>query len=218
MDPRRHRAEQVGLARSNQTHRRGRAILPVVGMEHQEHVQGACHRRVGGVWLRRDREHQVEEVGQVVEVVLRIDVWLMDRVLVGPGDHGRSLGDQASGADVDSFLVVWVEGVGVIGGQSRRGGGQDLHWVGVVGEGLEEMFHVLPKQGVEGDRLLVCLEARPWWAARRTGGDRRPRGRLPARPAPRSGIRGSEGRPPRHRRRTPTTRSRRCWRIPDRWW
>ena len=100
----------------------------------------------------------MEEVGQVVEVVLRIDVWLMDRVFVGPGDHGRSLGDQASGADVDSFLVVWVEGVGVIGGQSRRGGGQDLHWVGVVGEGLEEMFHVLPKQGVKGDRLLVCLE------------------------------------------------------------
>ena len=109
------------------------------------------------VFLGRHGEHHLQEVGGVVEVVVRIDVWLMDSVLVSPGDHGRGLGDQPPGADVDRSLVRRVEGIRVVGGQRRGRRGQDLHRVRRVGERLEEVLHVFPEQGVAGDGLDELL-------------------------------------------------------------
>ena len=50
--------------------------------------------RIDDVVLGRDGEAHVEEVRRVVEVVPRIDERLADRILVGPGDDRRHLGDQ----------------------------------------------------------------------------------------------------------------------------
>src|SRR5690606_18643375 len=52
------------------------------------------------------------------------------------------------------------ESVRVVGGESRGRRSEYLHRVGVVGERLEEVFHVLPQQRVAGYRLLVGLQLR----------------------------------------------------------
>ena len=62
-DARGTRGEEVGLARADDAHRRGAAILLVVGVQHQDQVQGLDDLRVGDVLLVGHREHHVQEVG-----------------------------------------------------------------------------------------------------------------------------------------------------------
>ncbi len=90
-DPGRDRTEDVGFARPDQAHRGRRTVLTMIGVEDQQHVERRGHDRVGLVGLGRHREHQVKEVGGVVEVIAGIHVGLMGPVLVDPGDHRRKL-------------------------------------------------------------------------------------------------------------------------------
>ena len=93
----------------------------MVGMKDQQHVERTGYYRVGGEILGRNREHHLQKVAGVLQVVVRVDVRLVDPVLVGPGDHRRRFGHQTPGADVDILLVERVEGIRVIRGQRRSG-------------------------------------------------------------------------------------------------
>ena len=80
-DPGADRRIEVHLTAPHQSHRRGRAVLLVIRVEDQQQVE-----RFGDVWvdligLGGHREHHVQQVRGVVQVVAGIDVGLADRLL-----------------------------------------------------------------------------------------------------------------------------------------
>ena len=57
----------------------------MVGVQDKYAVHGSCQHRADLVLLRRDREHHVQEVVGILQVVARIDEGLTDRELEGHG-------------------------------------------------------------------------------------------------------------------------------------
>jgi len=55
--------ERVGARGAGEADRRGRGVLLVVGMEHQDAVVRLLDHRIDLVLLSRDREHHAQEVG-----------------------------------------------------------------------------------------------------------------------------------------------------------
>ena len=88
-------ANRLACELPDQAHRRRGAVLLVVGVQDEEQVQDLDDLLVDLVRLGRDREHHVEEVRAVVEVVLRVDERLADRLLVREGGDGPHLREQA---------------------------------------------------------------------------------------------------------------------------
>ena len=71
--------ERIGARRAGKPHRRGRGVLLVIGVQDEDAVHGARQHRIDLVLLARHGEAHVQEVGGVVEIVLRIDERLADR-------------------------------------------------------------------------------------------------------------------------------------------
>ena len=148
----------VDVGGADAAHGVGRAVLFVVGVEDEEHVERLRERFLGDVFVFRFLEHHREEVLGVVEVVVRIGVGEAHVVPVGEGGQGRDLGDQADRRHVALFGVFGLLGVGVEGRERADPGEQHPHRVGVVAEALEEVLEVLVDVGVVGDVEDPALE------------------------------------------------------------
>ena len=144
--------EQAGAGTADHADRRGGAVLLVVGVQDEQHVQGPGQDRRRLVVLARDGEHHVQEVLRVAEVVLRVDEGLADRLLVGERGDGRQLGDETDDVQVDVLFL------GVEGGQRRDHRGQDGHRMGRRRVRLEELLHVLVDQRVPPQPGAEVLE------------------------------------------------------------
>ena len=70
------------MAAGDGAHRRGAAVLFVVGVQNQQQVQGIDHDRVGLVIPGRNREHHAQEIRAIGKLILRVDKWLAYRFLV----------------------------------------------------------------------------------------------------------------------------------------
>ena len=68
----------------------------MIGVQNENAIHGANDDVVDLVLLGRHGKHHAQEVGGVGQVVARIHEGLTHRVLVGHGNHGRHLGDQAN--------------------------------------------------------------------------------------------------------------------------
>ena len=134
--------ERVRLGRADCSHGRGGAVLLMIGVQDEQHVE-----RLGehGIWLETwigNLPHHAQEVGRVVETVLRVHVWEAHTVLVRERCHRGHLGDEADRLDVTVLLVEDVLGFWVEGGQRANGRHEGPHWVGVVTEALHEVGDV----------------------------------------------------------------------------
>ena len=141
----------VDLGGADGADRVGRAVLLVVGVQDEQHVEGLDQALVGLELLLAHPEQHREEVGGVAELVVGVDERLALRVPERPGAQGRHLGDQPDDLHVPVVGVADVAGVGV----ERREGPdrchQHPHRVGVVAEPLHERLHVLVHERVVGD-------------------------------------------------------------------
>ena len=81
-------------------HRVGAAILFVIGVQNEEHVQRALEHRIRLVLQLRRLEHHVQEIAFIAQVVVRIGILHPDPVPICEGRNRRHLGDQP----VDLFL------------------------------------------------------------------------------------------------------------------
>src|SRR3546814_10258520 len=63
--------EGIGVARAGDAHRRGRGVLLVVGVQDEDAVHGARQHRADLVFLAGHREHHVQEVLGIAQVVAR---------------------------------------------------------------------------------------------------------------------------------------------------
>ena len=147
------RRVRVDAGGADHPHRAGRAVLLVVGVEDEEHVERPLEPRVGLVLeLGHLVEHR-QEVAGVGEVVVRVDVRLAARVAEGEGGERRHLGDQADGLDRAALRVVDVLGVRVEGRKRPDRPEKHPHRVGVVAEALHEALDVLVDEGVDRDQV-----------------------------------------------------------------
>ena len=160
VDARRDGGEHVDLRRADQAHGRGGGVLLVVGVQDVQQVQRLGDLGVDLVGLGLHAEHHVEEVGGVAQLVPGIDERLPDGLLVRPRRDRRHLGHEAVDRHLDVPLVLGVVVVLVERRQAGRGGGEDRHRVGALGERVEELPHVLVEQRVDGDLLLEVVQLR----------------------------------------------------------
>ena len=151
--------ERVGARGAGEADGRGRGVLLMVGMEHQDAVHRLLDDRVDLVLLGRDREHHLQEVAGVGEVVARIDERLADRILVGHRRDRRHLGDQPVGRDHPLVRIVDVERVVIEGRQRADHAAAHRHRMGVTAEAAIEGAELLMQHRVVGDVLdeLVLL-------------------------------------------------------------
>jgi hypothetical protein len=140
--------EQVGLGGADQPHGGGRAVLLVVGVQGEQHVQRADDRGVGLVRLGRQPEGHPEEVVHQAEGVVRVEERLPDRLLVRVRRHRRQLAHQPQHRQLELLRVGRVERILVVRRERGHRGGQHRHRVRVAREPVEEALEVLVQQRV----------------------------------------------------------------------
>jgi hypothetical protein len=146
---------EVRARAADDAHRARRAVLLVVGVQQQEQVERAREHGIHLVALARRREHHVQEVRAVVEIVAGVHQRLPARVLVRVRRDRRHLRHQADGRVVDALLGL---GLLVERGEGADGGGADRHRVRVVRQRVEEAPEVLVEHRPARDRALEQLE------------------------------------------------------------
>ncbi len=115
----------------------------MVGMQSKNAVHGARQHRIGLVLLARHGEAHVQEVRRVIEIVLRIDERLADRIFVGHGGQRRHLGDHADRGDHALGRIGDVGRVMIEGRQRADGADHDGHGMSVAPKSLKEPAHLL---------------------------------------------------------------------------
>ena len=141
----------VDLRGADRADRVGRAVLLVVGVQDEQHVEGLDQALVGLEALLAHLEQHREEVGGVAELVVGVDERLALGVAERPGAQRRHLRDHPHDLHVAVVGVGDVARVGVERREGADGGHQHPHRVGVVAEALHERLHVLVDERVVGD-------------------------------------------------------------------
>ncbi len=168
----------VGVRGADDPHGGGRAVLLVVGVQDEQHVERMGEHGVGLEAGLGDLPHHREEVGAEVERVVRVDEGHADAEAVGGCGEGRHLRDQPDDLLLTGLLVEDALGVQVEGGKRGDGGDEHAHRVGVVVEALEEpLSYVLVDERVVRDLAASTPRTRSRSGARPGGGGRPPRGR-----------------------------------------
>ena len=157
---RRARQRRVGihLRAADVPHRAGAAVLLVVGVQDEEHVERALENRVRLVARLGHLEQHVQEVARVAELVVGQHVGAADGVPERVGGDARHLGDQPdrlqpARVDVEDVLRVRVEGR-----QRAHRAQEHAHRVRVVAEALEELLDVLVEHRVQRDAMRPRLQ------------------------------------------------------------
>ena len=140
--------ERVGAGGAGDTHRRGRGVLLVVGMQDEDLVERVRQHRIDLVVLARHREAHVQEVLGEGERVLRIHEGLADGVFEGHRRQRRDFRDHPHRGDHALLRIVDVGGVVIERGQRADRRHHDRHRMGVAAEALEEAGHLLVNHGV----------------------------------------------------------------------
>ena len=146
----RNRCEHVRLRTAHQAHRRGAAVLFVVGVQDQNLIQDLDDLLVDLVGPRGNREHHVEEVRAVAKVVLRIHEGFAHRLLVGIGGDGAHLRQQMRDGRLILLGIIHLERVWVEARQRANHGRKNRHRVGRDGIAVEEVAHILVQSRIHG--------------------------------------------------------------------
>jgi hypothetical protein len=131
----------------------------VIGVQQQEHVEGARHDRVDLVGLGGIPEGHPQEVLGQAQRVVRVEERLPHRLLVGVRRDRGQLGQEPDRRVLHLLGVERVEAVLVERRQGGDRGRQDRHGVSITREALEERLEVfveqrvVPDLGVEGGQL-----------------------------------------------------------------
>ena len=141
------------MAGPDDPHRRGRAVLLVVGVQQEEDVQRLDHHRVDLEVLAGRLERHPQEVRHVAPAALRADHVLAEGTPVRVRRDRRGLGQEQDGGELDRRRVERVDALGVVAGQGGDRAGEDGHRVGVRGERADERLEVVVQVGVPLDAL-----------------------------------------------------------------
>ncbi len=123
----------------------------MIGVQDQDAVHGAFQHRIDLILLTRRREHHVQEVARVGEIVARINKRLSDGIFVTHCRYGWHLGQQTEGGDLTVARIIDIQRV-VIEGRQRAGhAAQHRHRVRVATEAMEQTGDLLVDHSVTRD-------------------------------------------------------------------
>jgi len=146
--------EEVGAGGGNHADGGGGAVLFMVGMEHEEEVDGfgdlgPC--LVVDVW---QGEHHVQEVGDVSAVGIGVDKGLAACHFVGEGGDSTDFGEKSGAEVLDPVVgddIAQVSEFAVVATKGVDHGGKHSHGVGIGGETFEVAFEVFMDKGIVGE-------------------------------------------------------------------
>ena len=150
--------KQVHVARADHAHRRGAAILAVVGVQDQQQVQGVDEIGVHLISFAGHGEHHVQEVLAVGQMVLRIDERLADRLLVAERRDGGHFGQHAVDGQLLLLGIARIERILAVDRQRADDRTEDRHRMGVGRKAGENRLHPLVQQRVRADVSAKLLE------------------------------------------------------------
>src|SRR5579875_2871675 len=150
----------VGERAADHARRGGGAVLLVVGVEDEEHVERPLEDGVRRVLELGHLEEHREEVAGVGQLVVRVDVRQAAAVAVGEGGDRGHLADQPPRLHPPRLEVHHVLRVGIEGRERPDRADDDAHRVGVVAEPLDEALDVLVEERVHADVVPPHLEVR----------------------------------------------------------
>src|SRR5665647_1358609 len=151
VDPRRDRRKQVGVARPDQPHRRGRTVLLMIGMQDQQLVQRLGHDRIHVIALGRQPERHPQEVVHQRDRVVRVQERLTHTLLVRVRRDRGQLGHQPHRRDLHLLGVERVKAVLVERRERRDRRRQHRHRVRIPGKTTKEALQILMQQRVMPD-------------------------------------------------------------------
>ena len=140
--------EEIDRAGAHHADCRSAAVLAVVGVQDQQQVQRDHEIGVHLVPFAGHREHHVQEVLAVGEVILRVDERLANRLLVAEGGNGGHLGQHLPDGQLHLFGVAGVQRVFAVDGQGADHRAEDRHGMGVGRESGEDRAHPFVQQRV----------------------------------------------------------------------
>ena len=130
----------------------------MIGVQGEDLVHGARQGRGDFVFLRRNRKAHLQEVGRVIEIVLRSHKGLADVILVRPRRDGRHFRDHAMARDQAGLRIIDVRRVVIERGQRAHSADHDRHRVRVTTEAAEELVKLVVQHGVATDRPIELFE------------------------------------------------------------
>ena len=89
-----HRRVRIDVRAADAAHRAGAAVLLVIGVQDEEHLERPLEHRVHLILQLRHPEQHVQEVAGEAQIVVGVDVGAADAVAVGVGADARHLRDQ----------------------------------------------------------------------------------------------------------------------------
>ena len=150
-----------------------RAVLLVVGVQDEQHLERLHEHRIRFVLrLRHPRDHR-EEILDVAQVVVGIDEGQTLDVAIAERGERRQLGEQAHDRDVALLGIVDVLRFGIERRQRRDRRAEHRHRMRVVAEALQERLDVLVHVRVVRDVVhplsySVCVGSSPWRSSHAT--------------------------------------------------
>ena len=114
----------------------------MVGVQHEQHIHRPHQHRIDLAVSLSGETHHVEKVGAVVEPRARVGTWSAEPVLVGEGERGRQLAENAPDLVQAVIDVVDLLGLRVECGHRRDRADEDAHRMRAGLEGLEYIDQV----------------------------------------------------------------------------
>ena len=153
-----HAKIRVAERAAHRAHGAGAAVLLMVDVQDEEHLERAGQHRVGRILGLDHPPQHVHEVFRVAQVVIRVHVGKTQAMPVGHGGNGGHLGDQPLDLQQPVGGIVHLMGLGIDRRQGRHGADQHRHGVGIVPKALHELLHGLVQHGVVGDLVDPVVE------------------------------------------------------------
>ena len=126
----------------------------VVGVQGKDTVHSTFYRRADFVIFSRNREHHVQEVSRVAQIVTRINKWLTNVVFVTHRYQGRHLCDQTVCTTYTHVKIRNVQVAVVERGHRTNSTVQHRHRVSVITETMEEHMNLLMYHSVALDSVF----------------------------------------------------------------
>ena len=157
-----HRQVRIGLRAADDPHGGRAAVLLVVGVQNEEHIERARDDRTGHIFRLGHLPQHVHEVLGIAEIVVGIHVRMPATVAIGIRRQRSHLGDQPHDLFLPVLRVMNVLGLGINRGQRRQRAHQNAHGMSVVAEAVDELLGGFMQHGVMRDLprpVLILLRS-----------------------------------------------------------
>jgi len=138
-----HRCIRVSVAGANHTHGGRTTILFMISMKNKKHIKGSLQNRIGLIPNLCHFVQHVQKITSVAQFVIRINIGQTTAVSIREGCYRRHFGDKALNLLQSDLFVMNLTTLGIESGHCCHGCNKHAHGMGIIAEGMHEMFNAL---------------------------------------------------------------------------